>query len=245
MAEELNLTQILQGSGSLIFVSITALIGIIIISKFFKYKNNTFLMIGIAWIGITFGWVPDVINFILYLTGNPFLPDTVYLTIVFAFLPWFVLLWIAGLSKLLSFKKKSIIILVFFIIALILDIAFFILLFMDTDYIGTQVGPFHYNFSDFTVILSISLLAIVLITGIKFAYESLKSDEKAIRLKGKFLILAFLLFTAGAVLETMFSTDLTEITVVLVRVLLVSSSISFYLGFILPDWAKKLLLKNK
>ena len=116
---------------------------------------------------------------------------------------------------------------------------------MDTNNIGTRVGPFHYDFSDFTDIVSIFLLAIVLITGVKFALESIKSDDKALKLKGKLLILAFLLFTGGAVLETVFSTELTEVTVVLVRILLVSASIMFYLGFILPDWAKKLLLKEK
>ena len=202
-------------------------------------------MVGIAWTGISFGWLPDVINFTLYLTGNQFLPDLIYLIIALGFLPFFAFLWLVALTKLINFSKPKLLLAGFLIFAIFLNVIFFILLFTDTDYIGTKVGPFHYDFSYFTDIFSISLLLVILITGIKFALESFKSDEKALKLKGKFLILAFILFTAGAVFETLFSADLTEVTVVLVRILLISSSITFYLGFILPDWVKKLLLSKE
>ena len=101
----------------------------------------------------------------------------------------------------------------------------------------------HYNFSDFTTILMLTLIVIVLITGLKFAWESIKSDNPEVNLKGKFLVVAFILFILGANLEILI--PLTEFTVVLVRIILIASSFTFYIGFLLPKWVKKILLKER
>ncbi|MHA1489264.1 MAG: hypothetical protein ACTSRI_06380 [Promethearchaeota archaeon] len=85
-------------------------------------------------------------------------------------------------------------------------------------------------------------MLIILITGLLFGRETFKSDDPEIKLKGKMLILAFPSFAIGAILDA--TIPFTAITLIIVRLILISSSIEFYGGFILPKWMKKLLLKQ-
>jgi len=93
---------------------------------------------------------------------------------------------------------------------------------------------------------------ILFVTGFKFARRSVKSENKEVRLKGKLLEFAFITFTIAALLEktarsllieTVFP-DPTEpilvVMLVVVRVLLIASSIAFYGGFLLPRWIKEI-----
>ncbi len=246
MAVQLELIEMLQGSFSLIFVIISIIVALKIIIRYFEYKSITFLEIGIAWAGMTVPWLPDSINFILFLTSNPFLSVEAYLIIGNSFLMVFVILWLVAFIKLLHIEnKKNLILGIAIALSIVFEIFFFILLSINTDLIGISYGPFHYSFSDFIVLYMVSMILIVLVTGLKFGAVSLKSGDPAIVLKGKFLITAFITFTLGAILDAMLSPMLIPITVVLTRVILISSSILFYIGFILPNWVKKIFLKEK
>jgi len=248
MAVPLTPPQFLQGIFSTIYVSISIVIGLIIISKYFKYKSTTFLFIGVAWSGMAVPWSGDVINFIAFLTDTPYLTDEIYLTIVCAFLPLFVLLWLAALSDLLKIQKKKLILIITLILSIAFEIAFFaVLMSGNAVSIGYSVTPFQYQFGDMIAVYMLLIIIIVLATGLKFAIESIKTDDPAIQLKGKLLIIAFISFTTGALLDSvipMILGEMTEVMIVVVRLILISSSIFFYFGFLLPFWLKKLLLKE-
>jgi hypothetical protein len=93
---------------------------------------------------------------------------------------------------------------------------------------------------------------ILFITGIKFARKSVKSENREVSLKGKLLQFAFIVFTIAAVLEktmrsiligTVFPDPtilLLSVMLVVVRVLLISSAIAFYGGFLLPRWMREI-----
>ena len=76
-----------------------------------------------------------------------------------------------------------------------------------------------------------------IITGILFASKSMKSHSQEVRIKGKFLLAAFISFAFAAVIEALF--HLEPITVVITRTILISSAIEFYCGFILPKWMRQ------
>jgi len=244
--EILSTTQLLQGVFSSIYVSIQIIVGLTIASKYVKYKKIEFLLIGIAWIGISIPWLPDVINFILIIANqNPLTPE-LYLTIVNAFLPIFILLWLYGFSNLLKIdvKKKQRYIFLTIILSGIFELLFFSLLNINRrKFIGDEITPFQYQFSDFIGVYFIICMVFILITGSLFARESIKSGNKEIALKGKLLLIGFILFITGAVIDSLFE-EITSETVIIARSLLISSSIIFYMGFILPDWAKKIFLKQ-
>jgi len=250
MTEPLTGTEFLQGMFSTLYVSISIIIGLIIISKYFKYKKSSFLLIGVAWTGMAIPWLGDVINFFAYFANIPYLTDEVYLIIVNAFLPLFVILWLTALSDLLNYQRKKVILIISLISSIVFEIIFFsFILTGNTAALGYSITPFQYHYEDFISFYMLIMIVIVLATGLKFAIESLtKAKERDIKLKGKLLIIAFILFTSGAILDAAGSAMLGEISpaiIVLVRLILISSSIIFYLGFILPEWLKKILFKEK
>jgi hypothetical protein len=86
------------------------------------------------------------------------------------------------------------------------------------------------------------MVLIFFILGILFARDSLKADDPEVKLKGKLILLAYLSFFIGGLFDA--GIELGPIVLVLVRILLMSSAFEFYLGFILPDWFKKIALKQ-
>jgi len=115
--------------------------------------------------------------------------------------------------------------------------------------------PFSADLGYFLAILLLISFLILLVTGFLFARKSIKSENKEVRLKGKLLQFAFVTFTIAAVIEkslrsfligTVFpDPDMLFLSVILVvmRLLLISSALAFYGGFLLPNWMKKLFSK--
>jgi hypothetical protein len=87
-------------------------------------------------------------------------------------------------------------------------------------------------------------IALFLITGFLFARRSLKSPAKDVKLKGKFLIIAFLCFTVAAVIDVVGAETPNELTIFLARTFLIISSICFYIGFIMPRFIKGLFIRE-
>ena len=57
------------------------------------------------------------------------------------------------------------------------------------------------------------------------------------------MLFAFISFAVGAALDTIFTGDI--VILLITRMILISSAIEFYGGFILPDWMKKLFLRQE
>ena len=77
--------------------------------------------------------------------------------------------------------------------------------------------------------------------GLWFGRESMKSDDKRLKLRGKLIILSFFLVLLSSGFEIFFS----EIPLfILGRIIVTFSAIFFYGGFILPKWIEKLFLRE-
>ena len=238
---ELSTIDFLQGIFGLIFVIISLFIGILILSKYFKYHRKELILVGFSWMGMSLPWLGDAVNFIVILTtGEAITPQFSFL-ISFAALPIVVLCWLAAFSELTSNKHKFLILTIYGIIGAVFEVVFLYFLFTDVTLLGTYSGPFQVEFTPFLQLYLLFNILIVLITGFMFSRESLMSSNVEIKLKGKFLLLAFVTFIIGALLET--SIPFTAISVVITRVILTLSALLFYLGFILPEFIKNKLLK--
>jgi hypothetical protein len=123
-----------------------------------------------------------------------------------------------------------------------------IFLFTNKDFIVAGLIPELYsvNWNLFIQLFQIILIIIVLVTGIIFARESLGSENKEIHLKGKFLIIAFISFVGGAVLEVFFTIRTLPglIFKIISRLILMSSSIEFFIGYIMPERFKRFFIKE-
>ncbi|MFW9897849.1 MAG: hypothetical protein ACFFDO_01140 [Candidatus Thorarchaeota archaeon] len=193
-------------------------------------------MLGIGMIGMSNPWLPDAISFLMIIFLNSNLWPEISFIIGYAFLPFVVLCWLMAFTNLYYEEKQKITLIIFCIPFSILEIFFFYLLFTDSTLIGTFVGPFQIRWALFMELFLLCLIAIVIITGVLFTSQSIKSDNLEVKIKGKFLLVAFISFTIAAIIESLFHLD--PVTVVITRSILISSAIEFYIGFILPKWIR-------
>ncbi|MFX1329068.1 MAG: hypothetical protein ACFE91_13155 [Promethearchaeota archaeon] len=239
----LNPLDILNGVFSLVFVVISLFVGFVILSKYFKYKERIYLMVGATWIFISEPWWPSCISFLVAIRNGVGIPLEVYFLIGNIFVPLAITLWLLAFTEFLYSEKRKLILLIFTISGIVFEILFFIFLFSDPSLIGELNGPVDVNYNSFIMIFLISYLLIVVISGFLFANLSLKSKDPEVKLKGRLLIIAYITFLVGALLDSAIA--LNEVTIIITRLILITSAICWYGGFLLPKWMKKYLLKKR
>jgi len=157
--------------------------------------------------------------------------------------PLAIVFWLLAFTEFLYSEKRKLILSIFAIIGVVFEILFFSFLFLNPDLIGDLSGPVNVNYKSFIMVFLIIFLLIVVITGFLFANLSLKSKDPEVKLKGKLLIIAYISFSVGALLDS--SVPFNEATIIIIRLILIISAICWWGGFLLPKWMKKLLLKNR
>ena len=243
----------LQGAFSLIFVIISLIIGITILSKYSEHKNRLLILVGISWIGIANPWMPDSISFLMNLIVGYSLPVGLYFIIGNCFIPIALLTWLIAYTDMIRKKAQKKVIIITVVLSILFEIAFFALFFTNIDLIGVinPIRPFTVEFGIFITVYLMLVILVMIVTGIIFAQKSVKSNDREIRLKGKLLRAAFITFTIAAIADSLLGTifedptdPLLSIMVVVIRVLLILSALEFYGGFLLPRWMKEIFIKN-
>lgn len=220
-----------------IFIITTAIVGIKIAAKYFTYKDRVFLMVGLAWIGMVEPWMGSVSNFFYtIITGNMFNVQ-IYILIGLSFLPISLTFWFVAITDLMYKKRQKLILIIIVIYGVLFEIYFLYYVFTDPSVLAELHGVINIEYKLPLQMYIFSILLISLIAGLLFARISIKSDSNEVSLKGKFLFIAFILFVAGAVSDTIFLRDI--LTLFITRIILISASVFFYLGFILPKFIKK------
>lgn len=239
----LSLLDTINGIFSLIFVAISLFIGLIILSRYFKYKEKIYFLVGATWIFISEPWWPSCISFLIALVNGWGISEGLYFLIGNVFIPLAIVFWLLAFTEFLYSEKRKLILLTSIIIGAIFEILFFTFLFLNQRLIGDLNGPVDVNYKSFIMIFLILFLIIVVTTGFLFANLSLKSDDPEVKLKGKLLIVAYITFSIGALLDS--SVPFSEATIVIIRLILIMSALCWYGGFLLPKWMRKLFLKRK
>jgi hypothetical protein len=243
----------LQGIMALLFCINGLIIGISILLKYREYKSIVYVYIGIAWLGLAFPWLPDAISFLMILLINTQLNLYVYFIIGNAFLPLFLFLWVAAVCDFIYKEKKKLILTIYGVLSILFEIVFFFLLITDINQIG-QLVPGRAFTVDFAIIVILLLIVIIisfLAFGVQFGRQSLKSSEPEVKLKGKLIIVALVIFSVAAMLDSVIGAlglDPTDPTLgilfIATRASLMVSGILFYGGFFLPSVMKKLFLRE-
>ncbi len=240
----LSLDLMLIGIFTLIFITIHLIVGLRIITKYFKYKQNVFLLIGIGWIGAATVWIGVAVDFILILLYDAPSPIEVHLLIIGGILPFTQLAWVAAITNLMHIERSTRrnILIVGAIVVIIFWPFYIFIVFTDPSILGEKITPIQVKLSFFSQIHYAFEIVVFILPGLWFSKESLRSDKPEIRLKGKLLLFTFFVSIIMTVLELLSTTVLIYLVA---RIIAVFVSISFYTGFILPNWAKKILLKEK
>jgi hypothetical protein len=244
----LDVLDILHGIFTIIFVSLSIITGIIIVSKYFKIRKGQFLLFGLFWIGLTTPWWPNLITFLIVLIIEKSISIQAFVVMGIAFLPITIILGLIAFSKVLPISKKTRrnFLIISFIPNILYEIFFFSVVFtnLPITLIATYLPPpeiFTIEWSLVSQIYFIISLVFFLIVGIAFSRVSMRSDNREIKLKGKFLLFAFLSFTVGTVLDFAIPS---KWIYVIARLILVASTLAFYIGLMLPRWIKELFIKE-
>ncbi len=241
---DLGMIEIVQGSLSLIYITITLILSGILIYKYFKLAMLEILFIGLALIGMAGPWFPEGLGFLIIALTNGVLSDQFYLNCVIiifiiftAYLPIAIMFWLAAITKLLGLKKRKLILNLLMIFFIAFEITFFTLAFLNLEFIGSFIDPFNSMESLFIAIFYISVMVLILLSGFTFSIISIKSEFPKVKLKGKILLLGFILFLIGASLPYLINN---LVALIITRVIVLISSILMYLGFLLPNRLLKL-----
>ncbi len=238
----LNLTEIINGSLGLVLVIISFLVAVRILTKYFQTKERIFILVGLSWIGVVSPWYSSSGAFFYYLFTQSEISDALYLFLGLFFIPITITIWVVAVSYLLNIKKKKLLWIVYIVLGTIFEI--FLLFSIFTDNLGLlmteRVGTFDISYSITVIVYLFINMLTFFIAGILFAKESLSSGNKELKLKGKFLLLAFLIYLIGAILDG--TLQLTAGSLIITRILLMISAILFYLGFFFPNFVKNLFL---
>ncbi len=225
----------------MVFVLVSIILGVIIISKYFKYTQVQLILVGFSWIFLVSPYWPDAISFVLILTTGKQLAPQIYFFLACGFTAPIYFTWLKVFTTYVLKNQKKAFVISMITVAIVYEIAFLIVFFSDYTLIGTQKGPFYVEYSLFIDIYLLVSIVMFTVTGILFARQSLKTENEEIRLKGKFLIFAFVLFATGTTIDVAF--ELTEITLVLARAFVIVAAFAFYIGFTLPKPIKNLFIK--
>jgi len=232
-----------NGVCSLLFVAISLFVGIIILSRYFRYKERIYLLVGATWILISCPWWSSSVSFLVALFNDVGITPEIYFTVGNILVPFAIIIWLLAFTEFLYTEKRKLIILVFSIYGSIFEILFFTFLIVNPNLIGELNPPVDVRYNSFIMIFLLSFLTIVVITGFLFANLSLKSEDPEVILKGRLLITAYTTFSVGALLDL--AIPLNEITIIITRLILIISAICWYGGFLLPKFMKKYLLRSK
>ena len=222
---------------ALFFVSISIIVGLLLILKYFKSKDKTLLYVGVTWIIIVEAWMPSAVNLIYMLITKISLSYEIRAIIGNVFIPFGLILWTLVFSELVFKNYRKLLLIIFSILCIVFEVILFYAILTDISLI--IVIPSHdlnMNYKPLWMIFQVIFSIITLVSGLAFSWKSIKHDNPEIKLRGKILFVAFVSFLIGAIL------GIVDFPVP-GNIVMITSSIEFYIGYILPDWVKKRFLK--
>jgi len=244
MLAQLTAFEIFYGSFTLISVIISTILGLFITLKYFKFKQIELLLVGITWILLASPYWSDAIQFLIVMIFNIEINTPLYFFLANAFIAPIHITWAYAFTNFLFKNIKKQLMLFFIIEALVFEIAFLTVFFINPLLIGDQKSAFVVEWAIWIQIYLLFSIILFLVTGFLFARSSLKAEDSEIKLKGKFLIVAFLTFTIGTLIDVIGAETPTEITILLARTFVIISSLCFYIGFTLPKFIKDVFIKE-
>ena len=200
------------------------------------------ITVGLTWIFMSSGWWGAAFSFLSILLIQQTLNPVIYLLIGNAFIPIAIICWIYSFTSLAYPQWKKKLLILFIIIYIPYEVYIIYYLIVDPSMIAVIKGTFYAQPSLFIMIFQVLAVLVAFLTGIVFSRNSIKAEDKKVALKGKILMLAFISFTIGAFMDAVIS--LTPTTLIIVRLILISSAIFYLFGFLLPDRIAELLLKK-
>ena len=230
-----GLTQIdiLTGIFSTFFALVCIIMGLIIISKFLKFRRKELFTFGLTWIFLGSSWWGSSLSFFNYLFFDVAYDFILLLFIGEVFFPLTVIFWIYSFSYILYPDTKEKIAMIFIVIICVYEVFLIFFIFNSPAVIASQFGKFDTQYNIFGLTYQGFAYLVSIVSGVLFSKQSLRSENLSVKWKGRFILIAIITFSIAAVFQSLFPTI--TIMIILVYVLLFISVIEFYFGFLLPE----------
>ena len=236
--EDLSELDILMGTFSLIYVIISIIIGILFFKRYLETRQKEHLALGIIYILISSGWWGISTAFLSIICLDQDISDKLYIFLGQSFIPFAMISWIYSMSKVLYEKRGKIMVIFSMLIVIPYVVIIIAFILIDPPVFGERTDYFEGITTEIFTISGVLILLVPIITAFHFVFKSLKIANYKVRLRGIFLLIAFLFFTIGIALDSFLTLDSSSI--IITRIILILSAILFYWGFFLPRY-----LENK
>jgi hypothetical protein len=245
MAVELDQISQLSGLLGLLNVIVVLFWGFLVLYKAVTKKQKILYYFFLAIILTVSAWYPCGFGYLYWLITKEIFTYHLYVLMGMIGIPIALYAWLEIYLTAIYQKIKKKILISYLIFAMTFYIYLIYYLFFVPnapmeEMIGIKQTPLDINYKGYILIfIAISLITGTL-SGIHFSYVSMKIKENVeVKWKGRFLMLSFILFAIGVIGDALI--ELTAITLILIRIILILSGTFYYIGFIMPKWIKKTL----
>ena len=219
-------------------------IGIKMGLTYFNVKNKVFIYAGISVFGTALPWSGAAVYFLSLVFFDDVPPMEIYFLCLGGFLPIASITWMITILNLFEVNptKEKLLKVISITFWLTIEVIYLTLVFTDTTLLGTlEDNKIVVNFAPFTQVFLLIALAQMLITTYMLGIYYWKSDRKKIQLQGKIITFAMCIFLTASLLEIFIPTIAMN---VVARILVMIYAYVYYGGFIMPEWLKRLILKQ-
>lgn len=236
--------QFLNGLLALLTVSVCFIVGLIIVIKYFQYKQRELLYVGITWMSVYQPWWPGSLAFLLNVFGiiDGGLGIGPYVLIASMFIPPAITLWFMGVTEMLFKGKRNFIVGFYLITTVLMSIYIITSVIINPTSLG-EIGVVNADYSPIMMIYMMFINSSIAVSGVLMGRDSLKSEIPQIQLKGKFLITASICYFLGGLLDVGLIESIPWF-IFISRTILISGAVLFYFGFMLPPPIENLFLKE-
>jgi len=239
--EGLTQFEIIQGFVGIINLTITTIVGLKILSKYFTHKKVELFTVGLMMIFVTSAWWGATSAFLLYVLFDYEISDVAYIFISYGLVTITSIFWLYSFGYLVYPKSKWKIVGVWLAICILYTIFFMYFLFTNPSLLAVRVTRFDSQAK--TIVSGFILLSLLtsLITQYIFLKKSLASTDEKTRWMGKLVFTGFVIFMIVGIGDSLVTPS---IIVLLIRILLLISAIISYIGWTMPDKVSKWLIKD-
>ena len=242
----MKLDIILSGIFSIITVIVSFIIGLTILFKYRKHKQNTLLYVSFTSIGIYSPWWASSLSFLISFLNNDGLKQfpSIYFIIIGVLTAPTAISWMLALDSLMERENKirKLIIVILCIETVTVEVIYLIFSVLNPLIVGELSGPIDVHYNLVGLILFINLSMVITSITMNFSIKAIKSSKSEARLKGAIILISALVFLTCSAFDAILTLDVIGLTIV--RILLLISAVLFYFGFFLPNFLKKLLLRK-
>jgi len=240
----------LYGFLTLVSVLIALFLVILILIKAIKTKEIKLYLFTIAAFAMISPWFPTTIGYIYWIMTMQMFSKSAQLLLGLVFVPVAILSWLEIYRRVKSKRLGLILIISYGILSILAELFLIYYLYVapgapvESMIADTQVSSnyvVHINYKGILVVYALISICIAWITGIHFALISIKQGStQIIRLRGKLILIGFNLFLITVIIESFY---IFIIIMIIARILLVTTIVFLYLGFVFPTWLEKRIVK--